>query len=256
MISKKKATGAVLGAKASKGVARGAGKAVGGAGRTLLGGSARGKVARKAARGAGKRALRGGVRAVTPREPASTRFLKYGIFAFAGFAVGALVARSGSSAGQRDETWGSGVPTGTAGGSSPAGAVSDPARPQRPEDPNRTGTEREYSDPSSGPLIGRRHDSGPPEIPVQHEEIENRIRTRIGEDPRTMHLAHLNVEVNDDVADIRGQATSEEEKRAVGEITEQIEGVREVRNLITVNPDAPTRGDKAAGQDLPPPRDQ
>jgi osmotically-inducible protein OsmY len=91
---------------------------------------------------------------------------------------------------------------------------------------------------------------------VQHEEIENRIRTRIGEDPRTMHLAHLNVEVNDDVADIRGQATSEEEKRAVGEITEQIEGVREVRNLITVNPDAPTRGDKAAGQDLPPPRDQ
>jgi hypothetical protein len=185
------------------------------------------------------------------------------LFALAGFAVGALVARSGnredastitgttgqhapdfdSPAGQRGETWGSGTPTGDAGGAT--GTVSDPSRPespQRPEDPNRTGTGRDYSDPSSGPLIGRSHPTeSPPDIPVQHEEVENRIRTMVGEDSRTADLAHLNVEVNDGVADIRGEVHSEEERQAVEEIASGVEGVTEVRNLLTVNPDAPSR---------------
>ena len=234
MAKKKKAVGAAVGAKAARG----------------------------AARGAGKMALKGGARAVTPRDPATTRYLRYGFFALVGFAIGALVARSGnredastftgttgqhtpdfgSPAGQRGETWGSETPTEAAGGA--AGSVSDPTKPesaQRPEDPNRTGTGRDYSDPSSGPLVGRTHRGRIGEVPEQQEEVENRIRTRVGEDSRTANLPHLNVEVNDGVADLRGEVHSEDERQAVEEIASSVEGVTEVRNLLTVNPDAPSR---------------
>ena len=234
MAKKKKAVGAAVGAKAARG----------------------------AARGAGKMALKGGARAATPRDPAAIRYLRYGFFALVGFAIGALVARSGnredastftgttgqhtpdfgSPAGQRGETWGSETPTEAAGGA--AGSVSDPTKPesaQRPEDPNRTGTGRDYSDPSSGPLIGRTHRGRIGEVPEQQEEVENRIRTRVGEDSRTADLPHLNVEVNDGVADLRGEVHSEDERQAVEEIASSVEGVTEVRNLLTVNPDAPSR---------------
>jgi osmotically-inducible protein OsmY len=86
---------------------------------------------------------------------------------------------------------------------------------------------------------------------VQHEEIENRIRTRVGEDPRTSDVPHLNVEVNDGVADIRGQVHSDEEKQAVEEIASGVEGVTEVHNLLTVNPNAPRRRGDGAGGDGP-----
>ena len=227
-----------------------------------VGAAAGAKAARGAARSAGKMALKGGARAATPRDPATTRYLRYGFFALVGFAIGALVARSGnredastftgttgqhtpdfgSPAGQRGETWGSETPTEAAGGA--AGSVSDPTKPesaQRPEDPNRTGTGRDYSDPSSGPLIGRTHRGRIGEVPEQQEEVENRIRTRVGEDSRTADLPHLNVEVNDGVADLRGEVHSEDERQAVEEIASSVEGVTEVRNLLTVNPDAPSR---------------
>ena len=227
-----------------------------------VGAAAGAKAAKEAARSAGKMALKGGVRAATPRDPASTRYLRYGFFALVGFAIGALVARSGnredastftgttgqhtpdfgSPAGQRGETWGSETPTEAAGGA--AGSVSDPTKPesaQRPEDPNRTGTGRDYSDPSSGPLVGRTHRGRIGEVPEQQEEVENRIRTRVGEDSRTADLPHLNVEVNDGVADLRGEVHSEDERQAVEEIASSVEGVTEVRNLLTVNPDAPSR---------------
>ncbi|MDQ3892699.1 MAG: BON domain-containing protein, partial [Actinomycetota bacterium] len=158
-----------------------------------------------------------------------------------------------SPAGQRGETWGSGTPLETAGGAAGAASETDigtaPSQHQRPEDPNRTGAEREYSDPSSGPLVGRGHRGHIGEVPEQQEEIENRIRTRVGEDPRTLDVPRLNVEVNEGVADIRGEVHSEEEKQAVEEIASSVEGVTEVRNLITVNTDAPSRRGKAAGGD-------
>ena len=221
------------------------------------------RVAAKTGRGGGKAILKAGKgqakltrRALSSQEPARTRYLKYGFFALAGFAVGALVARSGErEVGQRGETWGTRTPFGDAGASA-AGTVSDPARPERLEDASRTGAEREYSDPSAGPLIGRRHHPDRVDIPEQQEEVENRIRTRIGEDPRTLMIPRVNVEVNDGVAELRGEAPSEEAKAAAGEIAANIEGVREVRNLLTVNPESPTRSDKAVGEepDLPPPR--
>jgi len=224
--------------KATLAAARGAGKAALGASKVLKGG-AKSRTARKTARGAGKATLKGGSRVLTPGRSIVPPYLKYGFFALIGFAVGALVARSGN---RQDASTFTGT-TGTAGGSAP-GMVSDPAAPashQRSEDPNRTGAEREYSDPSAGPLIGRSHRDRTEDIPVQEEEVENRIRTRVGEDPRTLDLPHLNVEVNDGVADIRGEVHTEEEKQAVEEIASNTEGVTEVRNLLTVNPDAPSR---------------
>jgi osmotically-inducible protein OsmY len=82
---------------------------------------------------------------------------------------------------------------------------------------------------------------------VQHEEIANRIRTRVGEDPRTLHLPRLNVEVNDDVAEIYGEVPSDEDRRAVEEIATDTDGVNEVRIHLAVNPQSPTRENKAAG---------
>jgi hypothetical protein len=207
-----------------------------------------GKVAGKTAWRAGKAQAKLARQAASSREPRGLRFLKYGFFALAGLAVGALISRSGrdgdtsssftgatgqhspdagSPAGQRGETWGSGTPTGTTGG--------DAGTHQRPEEPNRTGAERDYSDPSAGPLIGEQRRGSVEGVPEQQEDVEQRIRTSLGEDPRTMDMPRVNVEVNDGVAELRGTTTSEDTKTAAGEIASGIEGVREVRNLITVS---------------------
>src|SRR5918992_3285395 len=216
-----------------------------------LGAKVGARVAPKAGRAAGKTAWKLGKgqakltrRAVTSQEPRPIRFVKYGFFALIGLAVGTLIARrngsgsdtsssftgttgqhapdAGSPAGQRGETWGTGTPSG-------GGAH------QRAEEPNRTGSERSYSDPSSGPLIGEERRGSVEGVGEQQEEVEQRIRTQIGEDPRTMDMPRVNVEVNDGIAELRGEAPSEEAKAVAGEIASSIEGVREVRNLITVS---------------------
>jgi hypothetical protein len=233
-MASKKRKGAKLGARVGARVAPKAGKAAGKTAWRL--GKAEAKLAR---------------RAMSSREPAGVRFLKYGFFALVGLAVGALISRlrsnggasdtsssftgttgqhspdAGSPAGQRGETWGTGTPTGTAGGGV--------GTHQRTEESNRTGAERSYSDPSSGPLIGEERRGSVEGVAEQQGEVEQRIRTRIGQDPRTMDMPRLNVEVNDGVAELRGEAPSEEAKAAAGEIASSIEGVREVRNLITVS---------------------
>lgn len=217
---------------------------------TATAGKAAGKAAAKTAKAQAKLARQ----ALSSSEPSGSRFLKYGLFALGGFAIGALVARSsgGSNesssstdgsgqynsdadgpAGRRGETWGSGTSTGSQQGTAPESGVAEPPL-QKPEDPNSVGADRGYSDPSAGPLIGRSHDPERGDVPVQYEELENRIRTRIGEDPRTLGMQHLNIEVNDDVADIRGVAPSQSAKEAVSEIAADTPGVREVRNLMTV----------------------
>jgi hypothetical protein len=195
-----------------------------------------GKVTGRTAWKAGKGQARLVRRAASSQEPRGLRFLKYGFFALIGLAVGTAIARSsrnggassssftgttgqhspeaGSPAGQRGETWGSRTPTGTA---------------------DRTGAERSYSDPSSGPLIGQERRGSVEGVGEQQEEVEQRIRTRIGEDPRTMDMPRVNVEVNDGIAELRGEAPSEEAKAAAGEIASEVEGVREVRNLIAVS---------------------
>ena len=200
-----------------------------------------GRTAGKAAWKLGKAEAKLIRRAMSAQEPKKSRYLKYGFFVLLGLAVGAAIARAkkgepsgesssytgttgqhapdpGSPAGQRGQTWGSGTPTGTAGG---GGA-------------NRTGAERDYSDPAAGPLIGEEH-SDVEGVGEQQEELEQRIRTNIGEDPRTAEMPRVNVEVNDGVAELRGVAPSEDAKLAAGEIAQEVEGVREVRNMITVS---------------------
>jgi len=205
------------------------------------------KVAPRAGRAAGRVAWKAGKgeaklirRAMSAQQSRKSRYFKYAIFTLLGLAIGAALARSrkgepsgesssftgttghhapdaGSPAGQRGETWGRGTPTGTAGDT---GA--------------HTGAERDYSDPASGPLIGEQH--GPVEgVGEEQEELEQRIRTNIGEDPRTAEMPRVNVEVNDGIAELRGVAPSEDAKLAAGEIAQAVEGVREVRNLITVS---------------------
>ena len=207
------------------------------------------KVAPRAGRTAGKLAWKAGKseaklirRAMSAQQSRKSRYFKYAIFTLIGLAIGAAMARSrkdsgtsgesssftgttgqhapepGSPAGQRGETWGSGTPTDTAGGGGPQG----------------TGAERDYSDPASGPLIGEQH--GTVEgVGEEQDDLEQRIRTNIGEDPRTADMPRVNVEVNDGVAELRGVAPSEDAKLAAGEIAQAVEGVREVRNLITVS---------------------
>jgi BON domain len=212
------------------------------------------KVAPVAGRTAGKAAWKLGKgearlirRAMSSREPRKVRWFKYGFFALLGVAIGSAIARArkgetsgesssytgttgqhapdpGSPAGQRGATWGSGTQTGTAGGGGQ----------QAPSDANRTGAEREYSDPATGPLIGEQH-GNVEGVGEQQEELEQRIRTNIGEDPRTAEMPRVNVEVNDGIAELRGAAPSEDAKLAAGEIAQQVEGVREVRNLIEVS---------------------
>ena len=93
------------------------------------------------------------------------------------------------------------TPTGTAGGA------------------NRTGAERDYSDPASGPLIGEQH--GDVEgVGEEQDELEQRIRTNIGEDPRTAEMPRVNVEVINGIAELRGVAPSEDAKLAAGEIAQ------------------------------------
>jgi BON domain len=206
-----------------------------------------GRTAGKAAWKLGKGEARLIRRAMSSREPRKVRWLKYAIFTLLGLAIGSAIARArkgepsgesssytgttghhapdaGSPAGQRGATWGSGTPTGTAGGGGQ----------QAPGDANRTGAEREYSDPATGPLIGEQH-GNVEGVGEQQEELEQRIRTDIGEDPRTAEMPRVNVEVNDGVAELRGTAPSEDAKLAAGEIAQQVEGVREVRNLIQVS---------------------
>ena len=198
-----------------------------------------GRTAGKAAWKLGKAEAKLIRRAMSAQESKKSRYFKYGIFTLIGLAIGAAIARSkksdaldasssftgttghhapdpGSPAGQRGQTWGSGTPTGTAGGA------------------NRTGAERDYSDPASGPLIGEQH--GDVEgVGEEQGELEQRIRTNIGEDPRTAEMPRVNVEVIDGIAELRGVAPSEDAKLAAGEIAQGVEGVREVRNLIQVS---------------------
>jgi hypothetical protein len=212
-----------------------------------------GRVARKTAWKVGKAEAKLARHALSSKEPRSARFLKYGFFALVGLAIGALISRSGkedssssftgttghhapdadSPAGQRGQTWGTGTPTG--GATSGAAGSAEGAGSQSSGDENETGAERSYSDPSSGPLIGEQHRGQVGDVPVQQEEIENRIRTRLGEDPRTAEMPHVNIEVNDGIAELRGVAGSEAMAQAAGEIAQETEGVTEVRNMINVS---------------------
>lgn len=210
----------------------------------------------KAAKATGRHAVRGARteaklarQAMSSSEPKATRYAKYAVFAIAGLALGSLLARRGggqsgtsssfsggtglhnpepgSPAAERGQTWGSGSAVGAAGGASAT------ANYQNPGEANRTGVDREYSDPAAGPLIGS---EGRPEMDMteRNQITEQRVRTGIGEQIDTEGLPKINVEVNDGVAELRGPVPSEDLKQRIEQIASNTEGVREVRNNLTV----------------------
>ncbi len=205
------------------------------------------KALKAGAKTAGKAGVKVGkarVRRAAPEVAASANkgWMKFGLVAVAGFALGALFGRSknngtssdytsttghhapdpGSLAGQRGQTWGSGAGLGTAGGSTSA------PQQNRSEGSSAVG-------PTSAPLIGEERRPRADVGTELQQEVEQRVKTSLGEDPRTQQMPRVNVEVNDGVADLRGAAPSEAAKQAAGEIALATEGVREVRNLITVS---------------------
>lgn len=205
------------------------------------------KTAGKAGIKAGKTGLKAGKvgakhRASKAATPSGNRgWMKFGLVAVAGFALGALLGRSKnngassdytsttghhspdaeSPAGQRGQTWGSGASLGNAGGGAGAtgGASFGGAA----------------MGPTSAPLVGEKRGAQADIGTGKQPEVEQRVKTSLGEDPRTQNMPRVNVEVNDGIADLRGPAPTEAAKQAAGEIALETEGVREVRNLITVS---------------------
>jgi hypothetical protein len=204
--------------------------------------------AKKAARAEG-RLLR---RALSSREPAGVRWSKYGAAALLGFLGGVLLGRLGAQGAREGDFGEEGFAAGVRQeeeSSSTTSDTGDSEEHQEPGEENVTGAERGFSDPSAGPLIGEEHRREVAGVPEQPEEVEQRIRSEIGTDPRTTSMPRINVQVNDGVAELRGEAPSEEARRAAEEIARNTEGVREVRNLLTVNPEGPTRERRAGGED-------
>lgn len=202
------------------------------------------KAGAKTAGKVGVKAGKARVRRAAPEvvAPANKGWMKFGLVAVAGFALGALFGRSksdgtsseytpttghhapdpGSPAGRRGQTWGSGANLGSAGGGTSA--------PQQ----NRSQGSSAVG-PTSAPLIGQESRPRADVGTELQQEVEQRVKTSFGEDPRTQNIPRVNVEVNDGVADLRGSVPSEAAKQAAGEIALATEGVREVRNLITVS---------------------
>ena len=215
--------GQAVGKSGAKGVgrlARGAAKAKAGkqAGRAGTKGLA------KAGRGAGKYAAKRGRKEIkiaeknlSSRSSGGSRLLKFGLLAIVGLSIGALVGRLMSSQESEQD-------------SSSTGTTERPSAGENVDNDSQ----RAHSDPSSGPLIGTDHNDDIEGVTEDQPEVEQRIRTRIGEDERTKDMPRVNVEVNDGVAELRGAADSDETKEAAGEIAAEVEGVSEVRNLIEV----------------------
>lgn len=228
------------GQAAGKAGAKGIGRLTRGAAKAKAGKEA-GKVGSKnlakAGRGVSKYAAKRGKKEIKIAEKnlnsggsGSSRLLKFGLLVIAGLSIGALVGRLMSSQeSQQDDSSSTGssgqndASSDSSGGSSGQSSTSEADLP------------RGHSDPSSGSLIGTDHNGDVEGVTEDQPELVQRIRTSIGEDERTKDMPRVNVEVNEGVAELRGNAPSEEAKEAAGEIAAEVEGISEVRNLIEVN---------------------
>jgi hypothetical protein len=193
-----------------------------------------GKAGKLGARSAG-RAARAEAKlikhALSSREPRSVRWSKYGALALGGVLIGILIGRLGAKD-AREEI------------GERAGDLREDIRDRAQEARERAESARERVEEKveETEVFGGEEpfpagDAGDVEavVPQEQEEVEQRLRTRLGEDPRTADLPRMNVQVIEGVAEIRGVVPSEEVKQAVEEIARETEGVVEVRNLVEVN---------------------
>ena len=215
----------------------------------------RDRLARGAAKGAGKATLGGRTgrtgrarRVLVPGVPAAgRRYPRYGplvlggLLALAAAAVALLLALRGrrGDTGPEDA-----APPAPPSASAPAGSESPggPAGPRvedrdlvSPEVPPEGARSGRPTDPSSAPPPGegpgqRTDASGP----SPGGDIEERVRARIGEDPRTGGLSSVSVEVDDGMAWVDGVAPSQEAKEALTEVVGGVEGVNIVVNRVVV----------------------
>ena len=192
------------------------------------------KVAPKAGRAAGKIAWKAGKgeaklirRAMSAQQSKKSRYFKYAFFALVGLAIGAAIARS-----RRAERRVSPRPTRARPATTPPtraarrASVARPgaaARRPAPRAPEPGGCQPHRRRARLLRPLGRTPDRRAARqtsraSAKQQDELEQRIRTNIGEDPRTAEMPRVNVEVNDGIAELRGVAPSEEAKLAAGEI--------------------------------------
>ncbi|MGF1471538.1 MAG: BON domain-containing protein [Rubrobacteraceae bacterium] len=229
------------GQAAGKAGLKGAGRLARGAAKAQAGrkaGKAGAKGLARAGRGAGKYAAKRGKKEIKiaeknlgSRSSGGSRLLKFGLLAVIGLSIGALAGRLlGSKEAEQD-----GPPTG--GSASGSSSTATPEQQSSGSGGREPGTvpQQAHSDPSSGPLVGTSHEAKKEGVSEDQPEIEQRIRTSIGEDERTRDMPSPNIEVVDGVVELRGEAPSEEAKEAAGEIAAGAEGVSEVRNLIEVD---------------------
>lgn len=180
--------------------------ATGGAARAAFGGGGRsGRLS-----GHARRALAGGETAARPRSgyPGYYGPLVLGGLALCAAAVALVLMRRGrrGDTGPEDEDAAPPAPP-SASGLAPA---------ETPEPPEGPGTRADAPEPSPD---GR---------------IEERVRARIGEDPRTRDLPPVSIGVEDGMAWIDGSAPSQEAKEALTEVVGAVDGVNIVVNRVVV----------------------
>ena len=64
--------------------------------------------------------------------------------------------------------------------------------------------------------------------PASEKPLADRIRTRLGEDPRTSDLPKLNVNVVEGTVFVRGSVSSDVDKDAIKGVISDVEGVKDV----------------------------
>lgn len=182
--------------------------ATGGAARAAFGGGGRsGRLS-----GHARRALASGETAGRPRSGYPGY---YGPLVLGGLALCAaavvlvLVVRRGRRGDTGPEGEDAAPPAPPSGGSG-----LEPA--ETPEPPEGPGTQADAPEPSPD---GR---------------IEERVRARIGEDPRTRDLPPVSIRVEDGMAWIDGSAPSQEAKEALTEVVGAVDGLNIVVNRVAV----------------------
>jgi osmotically-inducible protein OsmY len=69
---------------------------------------------------------------------------------------------------------------------------------------------------------------------VDDDLITQRVKTELGENPRTWRIASFNVNTVNGVVTLRGRVSSEEEREALEEVARSVPNVEDVINKVTV----------------------
>lgn len=104
---------------------------------------------------------------------------------------------------------------------------------------NMTDRMRSEAKYQEGKMTGRIHRMEqlalvPDEGYVDDELITQRVRTKIGENPRTGHIPRINIDTADRIMTLRGRVQAESEKQALEDIAMADQDVQEVVNKVTV----------------------